>query len=107
MFGKYLRKPVEVDEFALARAAERAARAEALLRDEELQDAFFAVESVYVNAWRTSDALDVDLRERSWVAVQLLSDLKHALIQHVREGSVANDRLAKLNTARERDSQEL
>lgn len=103
----FLRRPVEVDELELARAAERGARAEALLRDEELTDAFQHVESVYLNAWRTSGALDVDLRERSWTAVQLLSDLRNVLIQRVREGSVANGKLAKLNNALERDSQEL
>lgn len=91
----FLRKPVEVDEVALAQAAQRGARAEALLRDEELMQAFTDVESVYLNSWRSSGALEVDLRERSWTAVQLLADLRNALLARVRDGAVANEKLAK------------
>ena len=82
---------------ALARSAHRADRARALLEDELLSEAFAKVESHYIAAWRSSASLEVDLRERSWMAVQLLADLRNTLISFVREGEVAKKKIAQIN----------
>lgn len=94
--SKQLRKALEPDEQALARARYRGERAEALLNDELLKEAFERVEAVYMSTWRNSDALDVEIRERAWQAVGLLSDLRNILISVVREGEAATKKVAAL-----------
>lgn len=84
-----LRTPKQIDELALMKLRERGARAEALLRDETLAEAFVEVEKIYMQAWRGSDALDVELRERAHIAVNLLADLKAQIIHYAREGDAA------------------
>jgi len=78
-----------------ARRIGRANRAEALLNDEMFQEAFEAVESVYEAAWRTSDAYDYEQRERAYVAVKLLDDLKNLLLGYVRDGEIAQKQLER------------
>lgn len=90
-----LRKPKEVDEVAIARAIERAARAEALAKDDAFTDALQKVEGFYTEAWRKSDALDIEARERAWVAIKLLEDIRASIIATVREGVVAQKQLEK------------
>lgn len=93
---KLLRKPAEPDEHALAVARHRGEQAEQLLKHELLAEAFTKVEAVYMDAWRNSDSLDIDRRERAWVAVGLLADLKNALVAVVREGEAATKKVAAL-----------
>jgi hypothetical protein len=90
-----LRKPKEVDEVAIARAIERSARAEALAKDDAFVDAVAKVEGFYVEAWRKSDPLDVDARERAWIATKLLEDIRASIIATVREGVVAQKQLER------------
>lgn len=84
-----MRKPKTVDEQEMRALAARADRAALLMRDETLAEAFVEVESVYVGAWRTSAALDIELRERAHMAVMLLGDLKAQLMRFVAEGEAA------------------
>jgi predicted Zn-dependent protease len=90
-----LRKPKEIDEVAIARAIERAERAEALARDDAFTDAVQKVEGFYIEAWRKSDPLDVEARERAWIATKLLEDIRASIIATVREGVVAQKQLEK------------
>lgn len=90
-----LRKPTTVDETGLSAQMERGARAEALLGDEMLQQAFRDIETIYLRAWRQSDAHDVEGRERAHVAVCVLDDLRNQLLAFVRDGAVARERLEK------------
>ena len=84
------------DELALNRAAERAARADALLRDELLQEAFATLERDYVKAWRETAARDTDARERLWQAVQLVAKVRDHLGSVVAGGNLARRELADL-----------
>lgn len=88
-----LRKPVEPDEQKAAEAARRGEAADRLLKDADLAEAFADVTSVYMDAWKNSDALDVELRERAWIATRLLVDLRSLLIARVREGQAARKRI--------------
>lgn len=90
-----LRKPAQPDELELLKARERGARAEALLRDETLMEAFTEIERVYYEAWRSSGALDIELRERSHISINLLGDIKAQLIRFVREGEVSKKAIAR------------
>lgn len=91
-----LRKPTEPDEHALAVARSRGEHAKQLLADELLTEAFERVERVYMDAWKTSDALDIDRRERAWTAVGLLADVRNALITMVRDGDAATKKVKQL-----------
>lgn len=88
-----LRRPVELDEYAAAEKTRRGAAAERLLKDEDLSEAFADVNRVYMDAWAQSDALDIETRERAWIATRLLADLRNALISRVREGKAATKQL--------------
>ena len=88
-----MRKPKEVNELVLAKQRERGDRARALINDELLSEAFVRVERVYMDAWRGSGCLDVELRERAHVAVNLLSDLKRQIVAFVAEGDAAVKKL--------------
>jgi hypothetical protein len=90
------RKPVEVDEFKLRKAMERAARARQLLENEELKAAFEVVESVYLGVWRNTDAMDQERRERCYNMVTALADVKKYLIAAVENGDAAARELKKI-----------
>lgn len=90
-----LRRPKQLDEAALHRKIERGQRAEHLAQDEALAAAFKEVEEVYVTKWQSSDALDVELRERAWIATRLLSDLRAQILHTVREGAAAREMIEK------------
>lgn len=90
-----LRKPKEVDQFKLAQAAERGDRAERLARDEAFTDALREVEAVYMEAWRAASPLDTEVRERAWVAVKLLDDIRGQIVATVREGVAARKQIER------------
>lgn len=93
--AKLLRKPVEIDEGRLAQQRARGEAADQLLKHELLAEAFQRIESVYLDAWRNSTTFDTELRERTWMAVQLLGDVKQFLINTVRTGEVATKQILK------------
>lgn len=77
------------DEIALQRATERAARAEALMRDELLVEAFMTLDRDYIKAWRETPARDTDARERLWQAVQVVAKVRDHLTSTVNNGKLA------------------
>jgi hypothetical protein len=79
-----------MSEHQLQRDKERGARAEALLRNELLAEAFATLDADYVKAWRATPIRDVDARERLFQAVQILGKLRGHL-----SAMVANGRLAQ------------
>jgi hypothetical protein len=91
-----LRKPIERDEVKLREAARRGQKAQQLLEDPDLSQAFTIVEDVYMSAWRLSDFLDVEKRERCHVAASLLKDLRTFLIACVENGDAARAEIAKI-----------
>lgn len=88
-----LRKPKEIDEHKLRLAAERGDRAERLAKDEAFTDALREVETVYMEAWRTAGPLDTEVRERAWIAVKLLDDIRGQILATVREGVAARKQI--------------
>lgn len=90
-----LRKPKEVDEVAARRAVERGQAAERLGRDEAFSDALDQIEAVYMNAWKNADPFDVESRERAWVAVKLLGDIRGQILATVHNGVAAQKLIEK------------
>jgi len=86
------------DEIGLMMDVERGARAERLLGDELLAEAFTALEADYVAAWRTSAARDSDGRERLWQALQIVGLVKAHLNGLVSGGRLAQRQLDDIAT---------
>jgi hypothetical protein len=85
-----------MDEVALTAKTSRAARAQALLNDELLKEAFATLDTEYVKAWRETSARDDDARQRYWQAVNVLGKVRDHLEQVVRDGRVAQADLERL-----------
>ncbi len=77
------------DELALNKAAERGARAQRLLDDDLLKDAFVTLDRDYTKAWRETAARDTDARERLWQAVQVVAKVRDHLTHLVNGGKLA------------------
>jgi hypothetical protein len=72
------------------------ARAEALIKNELLQEAFKKLEDDYVAAWKTWPAADAAGRERLWQAVNVLGKVKDHLSHIVSDGKLAQRQLSEL-----------
>ncbi len=90
------------DEIALTKALARAARAEALLRDELLVESLDAMEREYIAAWQRSASRDTDARERLWQAVQVVARVRDHLTSVVNNGKLAQREMQDLETLGER-----
>ena len=91
-----------IDDLALNKAIERAARAEALQRDELLTEALDALDRDYVGAWRATHARDTDARERLWQAVQVVAKVRDHLGRVLTNGKLARRELDDLAGRRRR-----
>ena len=80
----------------------RRARAEALLQDEILQEAFVRLEQRYIEEWRVSQFRDTDARERLWQAVNILGKVKDHLAKILRDGKLAQREIDQLAERRKR-----
>jgi hypothetical protein len=85
----------------LQEALGRAARAQRLVDDELLAEAFDTLDRDYGKAWRESHARDTDARERLWQAVQIVAKVRSHLSAVVNHGKLAQRELDEL-AARER-----
>ncbi len=92
-----LRKPVEPDELKLAEERARGERAKRLLEDELLVEAFDKIERVYVATWRATRPDDIEVRERAYLMLLLLGDLRTALTEVANTGAVAAETLERLS----------
>ena len=90
-----LRKPRAVDETKLTERIEQGRQAEELLRNEALQRAFRQLDESYQSFWRNTSADDTETRERAWLTLKVLDDVRNILISTVREGAVAQRELEK------------
>ena len=84
------------DELALNKAAERGARAQRLLEDDLLVEAFETLDRDYSRAWRATAARDTDARERLWQAVQVVAKVRDHLIRVVNGGKLAQRQINEL-----------
>ena len=85
-----------MSEDKLEASISRAARAQALLGNELLQEAFTKLEGDYTAAWKTWPAADAAGRERLWQAVNVLGKVKDHLARVVADGRLAQRQLSDL-----------
>ena len=86
----------------LLEARNRAARADALRRDEVLTEGFDALESAYIQAWRLTHPHDHQAREKLYIAVNVIGKLKDHLHAVITNGKIADAELQDLIAQQER-----
>lgn len=74
--------------------------AEELLNHPLLVDAFDKMEEAYLSAWRGSKLPDLEERERLWLAVQVLAEVRNHLRVVVENGVVANKEIERISGRR-------
>src|SRR5882762_8596176 len=90
------------DENRLDQAATRAVRAQELLNNELLGDAFGTLEESYLSAWRATTIEDVSGREKLFLAINIVGKVRDNLISVVSNGSMAEAELKALRETAER-----
>ncbi len=91
------------DEFALARATAKAARAQQLLDDEILTEAFKGLEDAYTLAWRSTKIEDVVGREKLFLAINVVGKVQRHIVTIVSDGKLAAAELRALAETAERE----
>lgn len=89
------------DEFKLIKARERASQAEALLRNELLQESLTYLEKRYMDEWRITHINDVVAREKLFLAVNIVGKVRDHLTTTISSGKIAQielNRMTGLNT---------
>jgi hypothetical protein len=90
------------DESKLDRAIARAVRAEALLADELLGEAFRDLEANYTAAWRATTIDDVGAREKLFLAINIVGKVRDHLAAILANGRLAEAELKELAQVSER-----
>jgi len=80
----------------------RANRANSLLQDELLQEAFTRLEAEYVKHWRESLVSDQQGRERLFLAINVLGKVKQHLHTVIETGKMAEHELQYLVKTRKK-----
>lgn len=86
----------------LSQAAAKAARAQSLLGNELLTEAFEALESAYMAAWRATTIDDVSGREKLFLAINVVGKVQNHLTSVVNNGKLAAAELKQLAETAER-----
>jgi hypothetical protein len=90
------------DEQRLNADVARQARAQALLENGLLQEAFVRLEERYIDEWCVCQFRDTDARERLWQAVNILGKVKDHLAKIVSDGKLAQREIDQLAQKRKR-----
>src|SRR6516164_2652292 len=90
------------DENKLDMDAVRGVRAEALLSDELLTEAFRTLEDAYTAAWRSTRIDDIAGREKLFLAVNIVGKVKDHLTRAIADGKLAQTELKAIADAAER-----
>lgn len=90
------------DESTLERATRRATRAETLLDDELLSEAFNTLEENYIAAWRATTVNDAAGREKLFLAINIVGKVRDHLAGVVANGKLARAELKELAETAER-----
>lgn len=80
----------------------RGERAQAILDDPLVGEAFAAIERECLAEWRSAPARDVEGRERLWLMLKLCERLKAHFERLIDSGKLAGERLAQLEKERRR-----
>jgi hypothetical protein len=90
------------DEYKLRADVDRAMRAQQLIEDEILTEAFTELETTYIKGWRSTLALEDKAREKLWVAINVVGKVKEHLAKVVANGRLASAELNLLTQEAER-----
>ncbi|WFU35651.1 hypothetical protein QA635_15080 [Bradyrhizobium brasilense] len=90
------------DESRLDQAVGRAVRAERLLADELLVEAFATLEDAYTTAWRSTTIDDASGREKLFLAINVVGKVRDHLTAAVTNGKLAKAELKELAQTAER-----
>src|SRR5258705_8613578 len=88
------------DEGKLTAQMARASRAQDLMKDEMLQEAFERLEANYINAWRQSKPGQKDDREILYLAINAIGKLRDELRIMLDGGKLAMVELEEINRKR-------
>jgi hypothetical protein len=91
-----------MDETKLTEAAAKAIRAQELLDNELLSEAFRGLEDSYTAAWRSSAIDDVGAREKLFLAINIVGKVRDHLTSVVAGGRLAQVELKELARTAER-----
>src|SRR5581483_9794144 len=84
------------DEHALIRANGKGTRAQQLLENELLVEAFKGLEDAYTKAWRSTTIEDVAAREKLFLAINIVGKVRDHLSRLVIDGKLAQAELESL-----------
>jgi hypothetical protein len=90
------------DEANLNEVATRGVRAQELLHNELLADAFTALEASYISAWRATGIDDSTGREKLFLAINIVGKVRDHLGAVVANGKLAEAELKELARVAER-----
>ena len=90
------------DESKLVKEQSRGVRAQQLVNDELLTEAFTELERSYIAAWRSTTINDTAAREKLFLAINVVGKVRDHLASVVRDGKVAEAELKALAQAAER-----
>lgn len=88
------------DDRDLAEAAARGDHARRLLEDPVLVEMFARLEDHYVSTWRRSDPSDSPTRERAYLQIQLVAELRQQLKVLSENGQLSRSLLDRLRLPR-------
>lgn len=91
-----------MDEIKLGIAQHRGIRAQELLENSLLKEAFQDLEKNYLEAWLSTKTLETAHREKWWLAIQILRKIQEHLTLHVTNGRVAAADLRRLSEESQR-----
>jgi hypothetical protein len=90
------------DEDRLAQATAKAVRAQDLLDNELLAEAFAGLEDSYTAAWRSTTIDDAAAREKLFIAINVVGKVRGHLAAIVTDGKLAQAELKELAQVAER-----
>ena len=90
------------DENRIEQAAAKAVRAQQLLDNELLSEAFSALEGSYTTAWRATTIDDAGVREKLFLAINVVGKVRDHLGAVVANGKLAQAELRELAQVAER-----
>lgn len=91
------------DEDKLSKATGRAVRAEALLGNELLAEAFKGLEDAYTLAWRSTTVNETPAREKLFLAINIVGKVRDHLEAIITNGKLAAAELRALADAAEHE----
>ncbi|VIO77373.1 hypothetical protein [Bradyrhizobium ivorense] len=91
-----------IDEYTLEQAKAKGVRAETLLDNELLTEAFGTLEQGYISAWRATTIDDVSAREKLFLAINIVGKVRDHLGAAIANGKLAQAELNELTRTAER-----